>query len=171
MADLAVSPKQSLADGSGAGKPYPPLRRQRLTGKHIALETGVWPATVSRIVRRARLSRRKNIKRPGRFERVGHRITGARKGQSTSRGVGWEYVHGCIGDAARIACTDIFPDEKAVSAMAFLKAALACYESRKTQLPVWTHRYNWHRPYGSLNSQPPISCLNLTEDNLLRLHS
>lgn len=38
------------------------------------------------------------------------------------------------------------------------------------QLPQWLHRYNWHRPHGSLNSKPPISRLGLTEDNLLRLH-
>lgn len=33
------------------------LRRQRLTGDHIALKTGVSAATVSRVVRRAGLSR------------------------------------------------------------------------------------------------------------------
>ncbi|EEH13911.1 transposase [Brucella ceti str. Cudo] len=112
------------------------LRRQRLTGKHIAMETGVSPATVSRILRRAKLSRMKDIdpvepviryeyaepgglihldiKRLGRFERVGHRITGNRTRQSNARGVGWEYVHVCIDDVSRIAFTDIFPDEKAI---------------------------------------------------------
>jgi len=69
-----------------------------------------------------------DIKRLGRFERVGHRITGDRTGQSNARGVGWEYVHVCIDDASRIAFTDIFPDEKAISAIAFLKA-VACYAS------------------------------------------
>lgn len=126
------------------------LRRQRLTGKHIAMQTGVSPATVSRVLRRAGLSRMKDIepaepvvryeygepgglihldiKRLGRFQRVGHRITGDRTGQSSSRGVGWEYVHVCIDDASRIAFTDIFPDEKAVSSIAFLKAAVAYYK-------------------------------------------
>jgi hypothetical protein len=33
-----------------------------------------------------------DIKKLGRFERVGHRITGGRTGQSHSRGVGWEFV-------------------------------------------------------------------------------
>jgi transposase len=37
------------------------LRRQRLTGKHIALEVGVSPATVCRALRRAGLSRLKDI--------------------------------------------------------------------------------------------------------------
>lgn len=127
------------------------LRRQRLTGKHIAIETGVSPATVSRVLKRAGLSRIKDIepaepvvryeykepgglihldiKRLGRFDRVGHRITGDRKGQSNSRGVGWEYVHVGIDDASRIAITDIFPDEKAVSAVSFLTAAVAYYKS------------------------------------------
>jgi transposase InsO family protein len=127
------------------------LRRKRLTGKHIAMEAGVSPATVSRVLKRAGLSRMKDIepaepvvryeyskpgglihldiKRLGRFDRVGHRITGDRTGQSNSRGVGWEYVHVCIDDASRIAFTDIFPDEKAVSAITFLKASVAYYES------------------------------------------
>src|SRR5438128_2210372 len=42
---------------------------------------------------------------------------------------------------------------------------------RAAELPVWLHRYNWHRPHGSLKSKTPISRLALTEDNLLRLHS
>ncbi|WP_455270691.1 IS481 family transposase [Rhizobium herbae] len=127
------------------------LRRQRRTGRHIAMEAGVSPATVSRVLRRAGLSRMKDlapaepvvryeyaepgglihldIKRLGRFHRVGHRITGDRTGQGNSRGVGWEYVHVCIDDASRITFTDIFSDEKAVSAVAFLKVAVAYYNS------------------------------------------
>lgn len=127
------------------------LRRQRLCGKHIALQTGVSPATVSRVLRRAGLSRMKDlappepvvryeykepgglihldIKKLGCFERVGHRITGDRKGQSNARGVGWEYVHICIDDASRVAVTGIFPDEKAVSAITALQAAVAYYQS------------------------------------------
>ncbi len=37
------------------------LRRLRLTGKHIAMEVSVSPATVSRVLRRAGLSRLKDI--------------------------------------------------------------------------------------------------------------
>lgn len=83
------------------------LRRQRLTGKHIARKTGVSPATVSRVLKHAGLSRIKDlepkeperrycrehpgdmihldIKKFGRFERPGHRVTGCRKGQSNPR--------------------------------------------------------------------------------------
>ena len=237
------------------------LRRQRWTGKQIAAETGVSPATVSRILKRLGLNRIQalepaepvrryereqpgelihiDIKKLGRFERVGHRITGDRKGQSNSRGVGWEFVHVCIDDASRVAFSQILPDEKKASAVAFLKAAVAYYASlgvrvarvmtdngscykafdfrgacrdlglkhirtkpytpktngkaerfiqtalrewayaqayptsdrRAEQLPIWLHRYNWHRPHGSLKSKPPISRLALAEDNLLRLHS
>ena len=235
------------------------LRRQRWTGKQIAAEVGVSPATVSRVLRRLGLNRiaalepaepvrryerehpgeliHIDIKKLGRFERVGHRITGDRQ-QGESRGAGWEFVHVCIDDASRLAFSRIFPDEKKESAVAFLKAAVAyyaslgviiarvmtdngsCYRSRafrdacrdlglrhirtrpytpKTngkaerliqtalrewayaqaypnsdrraqELPIWLHRYNWHRPHGSLKSRPPIIRLALTEDNLLRLH-
>ncbi|HEX3161845.1 MAG TPA: IS481 family transposase [Pseudolabrys sp.] len=44
-------------------------------------------------------------------------------------------------------------------------------DRRAEELPVWLHRYNWHRPHGGINSQPPISRLGLTEDNVLTLHS
>lgn len=126
-------------------------RRQRLCGRHIAELTGVSPATVSRVLRRAGLSRLRDlvppepvrryeytepgglihldIKKLGRFERVGHRITGDRTGQSNGRGVGWEYVHIAIDDASRIAVTGIYPDEKATSAIACLRKAVAYYQS------------------------------------------
>ena len=38
-------------------------------------------------------------------------------------------VHICIDDASRVAVTGIFPDEKAVSAIAALRAAVAYYQS------------------------------------------
>src|ERR1700687_2959211 len=133
------------------------LRRQRWTGKQIAQVTGVSPATVSRVLKRLGLSRMRDlqprepirryereypgelihldIKKLGRFERVGHRITGDRTRQSSTRGrrqgqswgVGWEYAHVCIDDASRIAFSQILPDEKKESAVAFLKAALDYY--------------------------------------------
>jgi len=52
--------------------------------------------------------------------------------------------------------------------------AYACtYEhsrQRGLHLPVWLHRYNWHRPHASIGYQPPISRLP-TVNNLLGLHS
>ena len=41
---------------------------------------------------------------------------------------------------------------------------------RTAQLATWLHRYNWHRPHGSIGAVPPISRLGLDRNNLLRLH-
>lgn len=126
-------------------------RRQRLCGKQIATMLRLSPATVSRILRKARLSRARDldppepvrryerehpgelihidIKKLGRFDRVGHRITGDRTGQSNARGIGWEFVHVCIDDNSRIAFSQVLADEKKESAVAFLHAAIAYYRS------------------------------------------
>jgi len=86
------------------------LRRQRYTGAQIAAEVGVSAPTVSRILRRLGLNRLSalepaepvrryersapgeivhiDIKKLGKFNRIGHRITGDRTGQSNTRGVG-----------------------------------------------------------------------------------
>lgn len=91
------------------------LRRQRWTGKQIAAETGVSPATVSRVLRRLGLNKlsalepaepirryeRENpgelihldIKKRGRIGSVGHRITGRQPGVvNRHHGIGWEFV-------------------------------------------------------------------------------
>ena len=44
-------------------------------------------------------------------------------------------------------------------------------EQRAAQLPVWLHRYNWHREHAALKYQTPISTLNLPLNNLLGLHT
>ena len=44
-------------------------------------------------------------------------------------------------------------------------------DERTAELPRWLHRYNWHRPHGSIGSKPPVSRRGLTGNNLLRLHS
>jgi transposase InsO family protein len=44
-------------------------------------------------------------------------------------------------------------------------------DERTAELPRWLHRYNWHRPHSSIGAKPPVSRLDLAEDNLLRLHS
>src|SRR5580704_3144941 len=131
------------------------LRRQRCTGKQIAAQVSVSPATVSRILRRLGLNRLSalepaapirryerehpgemihlDIKKLGRIDGIGHRITGDRRGQSNRRsrgeGSGAEFVHVCIDDASRVAFSQILPDERADSAVPFLKAAVAYYGS------------------------------------------
>src|SRR3546814_6959357 len=50
-----------------------------------------------------------DIKKLGRFDRTGHRITGRRTGIVTSRGSGWEFVHVCIDDHSRVAFSQVLP--------------------------------------------------------------
>jgi transposase InsO family protein len=126
------------------------LRRARRTGKQIAAELGVSPATVSRILKRLGLNRigalepaaparryerekpgemiHLDIKKLGRFARAGHRVTGDRQG-CRNKGAGWEFVHVAVDDHSRIAFARIMGSERKRSATAFLKAALAYYAS------------------------------------------
>jgi transposase InsO family protein len=127
------------------------LRRQRIPGKEIAAQLGVCAATVSRILKRLGLNKLSaldpaepprryqrelpgemihiDIKKLGKFDQIGHRITGDRTGQSNSRGVGWEFLHVCIDDASRIGFSRIMESERKACAVAFLKAAVAYYKS------------------------------------------
>jgi transposase InsO family protein len=126
-------------------------RRERHTQEHIASELGISKASVSRILKRRGLSllsslepqqprpryeRDKpgeiihlDIKKLGRFNSIGHRITGRREGRCSSQSAGWEYVHVAIDDHSRVARADIFPDQKKESAVAFLLATIAYYKS------------------------------------------
>ena len=123
------------------------FRHQRWTGVRIALATGLSRATVSRILRRLHLSRIRDLEPPppviryehplpgdllhldikkiGRFQAVGCRITGNRRGRIHR--AGWEYVHVAIDDHSRIAFSQILPNQKASSAAAFLQAAVDFY--------------------------------------------
>jgi transposase InsO family protein len=44
-------------------------------------------------------------------------------------------------------------------------------QQRTDDLPLFLHRYNWHRPHASLAGQPPASRLGLSWNNLMRLHT
>jgi transposase InsO family protein len=126
------------------------LRRQRWTGKQIAVQVGVSPATVSRVLRRLGLNKLSalepaepirryerehpgelihlDIKKLGRIGSIGHRITGRQTGVVNRHlGIGWEYVHVCIDDASRIAFVQVMTDQRKESAVAFLEAAIAYY--------------------------------------------
>jgi len=221
------------------------LRRQHRPGYHIARTTGLSPATVSRILRRARLSRWRDlfpappvvryeypcpgdllhldIKGMSRFQQVSWRGDGRRRGHHPHPG--WEALHVAVDDHSRLAFTRILADQKAETTIAFLKDAVdffACQgitvralltdngssyrayrfrqvcsemglkhrrtrpyspqtngkaerffqtalrewaygthwpdsEQRNLALAPWTDYYNFERPHGSLNYQPPIS--------------
>ena len=69
-----------------------------------------------------------NIKKLGRIEGVGHRITGNRIGQSAPRsrkegGKGWEYLHLAVDDHSRLAYSEILPETRR-SCLRFLLQAL-----------------------------------------------
>jgi transposase InsO family protein len=119
------------------------LRRKLFLQANIASYMGVSKATVSRVLKRAGLSRLSDlrpiepiqryereapgellhidIKKLGRFDQVGHRISGDY--QRRSRDAGWEFVFVAVDDHSRIAFTQIHPDETKESAASFLRAA------------------------------------------------
>jgi transposase InsO family protein len=78
-----------------------------------------------------------DVKKLGRIrDGAGHRIT-ARRGRYTGMRtdaegarrqiVGWEYVHVAIDDATRLAYVEVLPDEKAITAVGFLRRAVKHY--------------------------------------------
>jgi transposase InsO family protein len=78
-----------------------------------------------------------DVKKLGRFQaagkRVGFRLTQAgrprrRDADGHDRGTsGWDYVHVAVDDYSRLAYAEVLPDERATTAIAFLKRALAFY--------------------------------------------
>ena len=72
-----------------------------------------------------------DIKKLGRFDRSDTALPAIARARATegSRRIGWEFVHVCIDDTSRVAFSQIMPDEKADSAVPFLKAAVAYYTS------------------------------------------
>jgi len=79
-----------------------------------------------------------DIKKLGAIIVPGHRVTGNRKigGRRTTYtpdgrrvgDAGWEFVHIAIDDATRLAYAEVLPDEKAVTAVGFLRRAVGFYE-------------------------------------------
>jgi transposase InsO family protein len=132
------------------------LRRNRQPFWKIARETKLSRATVARIGKAKGLSRLSSlapkieivryektlpgemihidIKKLGRIEGIGHRITGNRIGQSAPRsrkqgGKGWEYLHLAVDDHSRLAYSEILPDETRRSCLKFLFNALRFYRA------------------------------------------
>ena len=134
------------------------LRRLRFTGEQIAELLGMPETTVSGILTRIgmgrlgrlgleperRYERRRpgelihiDVKKLGRIQLPGHRVTGNRSvharrtrigNQGRSLGTaGWEFVHIAIDDATRLAYAEVLDDERATTAVAFLRRALAFF--------------------------------------------
>jgi transposase InsO family protein len=133
------------------------LRQLRMTAAEIAETLSMPLSTVSAVLRRNRVGRlgRLGLEQPRRYERsrpgelvhidvkklgriergAGHRMlrkhytprltdgSGRRRGTA-----GWEYVHVAVDDHSRLAYAEVLPDEKATTAVAFLRRALAFFD-------------------------------------------
>ena len=87
-----------------------PPERVGSTVPHLGLKrsAALEPAQTARYYERqqsGKLVHHEN-KKLGRCDRISHPVIGERKGQSNSRGVGWELAHFCIDDAARVSFTN-----------------------------------------------------------------
>jgi transposase InsO family protein len=131
------------------------LRRLRLTGAEIAELLGMALSTVSGILTRIgmgklgriglepaqRYERQRpgelihiDVKKLGRIARPGHRVYGqqirATTGHHQQRySRGWEFVHIAIDDATRLAYVEVLTDEKAITAVGFLRRAVKHFAS------------------------------------------
>jgi transposase InsO family protein len=134
------------------------LRRLRFTGPEIGELLSMALSTVSGILSRLGMgklgrlglepARRYERERPGELVHIdvkklgrieggaGHRIAGRPRGNASRtdrdgkrrRLVGWEFVHVAIDDCTRLAYAEVLPDEKATTAIGFLRRALAFFE-------------------------------------------
>ena len=129
------------------------LRRLRMTGAEIAETLDMALSTVSGILTRIgmgklgrlgmepaqRYERARpgelihiDVKKLGRIARPGHRVLGRQAGGGHHRrryDQGWEFVHVCIDDATRLAYVEVLTDENAITAVGFLRRAVAHFAS------------------------------------------
>ncbi len=142
------------------------LRLQRLTAEQIAKRLRVPRSTVSRHLSALSLGKlpplhppppvvRYERERPGelihidtkklgRFQRLGHRVTGNR--HQSSEGAGWDFLHVCVDDASRLAYVEIHPNELRHTATRFLIHALRFYQDHGVQVQrVMTDNGNAYR--------------------------
>jgi transposase InsO family protein len=124
------------------------LRRLRMTGPQIAEKLQMPLSTVTSVLKRIGLNRLSklepleppnrycrrhpgelihiDIKKLGRFNKPGHRVTGRGPGNYNHR-VGWEAVHVCVDDTSRVAYVEVLADQKAVTCIGFLDRAIAWF--------------------------------------------
>jgi transposase InsO family protein len=131
------------------------LRRVRLTGAEIAEVLEMALSTVSGILTRIgmgklgrlglepaqRYERQRpgelihiDVKKLGRIARPGHAVLGGQPARARAgyhrkaHHLGWEFVHIAIDDATRLAYVEVLDDEKATTAIGFLRRAIAHYD-------------------------------------------
>jgi transposase InsO family protein len=127
------------------------LRRLRFTGPEIAETLGMPLSTVSGILTRIGMGRlgrlglepaeryererpgeliHIDVKKLGRIARPGHRVLGRQSAGGHHRRVyehGWEFVHIAIDDCTRLAYVEVLDNERATTAIGFLRRAVAFY--------------------------------------------
>jgi len=124
------------------------LRQLRMTAAEIAETLAMPLSTVSVVLRRNGLGRlgrigleqpvryersrpgeliHIDVKKLGRIDRPGHRVTGDRSDRRNQGKKGWEYVHVAVDDYSRLAYAEVLTDERATTAAGFLGRALAFY--------------------------------------------
>lgn len=127
------------------------LRRLRMTAAEIAEVLRMPLSTVSAVLKRLGLGKRSrlepleppnryecarpgelvhvDVKKLGRFTRPGHRMLGRGRGRF-EEGAGYEYVHVCVDDFSRLAYVEVLADERALTAIGFLRRALAWFATQ-----------------------------------------
>jgi transposase InsO family protein len=132
------------------------LRRLRFTSTRIAAELKMAVSTVGAVLARLGLNRLSRLELPeppnrycrrhagelvhldvkklGRFDRPGHRVTGRGVPGWRSRKTGWEFVHVAVDDCTRLAYVEILDDERKGSAVDFLQRVVAWFAERGVHL-------------------------------------
>jgi transposase InsO family protein len=127
------------------------LRRLRFTSTRIAAELGLATSTVCAVLARLGLNRLSRLEPPepanrycrrhpgelvhvdvkklGRFNRPGHRVTGRGPGSFNYK-PGWEAIHVCVDDTTRLAYVEVLPNETAEVSIGFLQRAVAWFAER-----------------------------------------
>ena len=132
------------------------LRRLRMTGAEIAECLDMALTTVSGILTKIGMGKlgrlglepairyerntpgeliHVDVKKLGRIARPGWRVTGGQQSRavagyhSKKHHLGWEFVHVCVDDATRLAYVEVLADEKATTAIGFLRRAISFYNS------------------------------------------
>lgn len=124
------------------------LRRTRMTASAIAAKLGMAVSTVCAVLARLGLNRLSKLEPPeppnryarrhagelihvdiktlGRFARPGKRVLGPGPGRHTNK-AGWEAVHVAVDDATRLAYVEVLADQRADTAVGFLRRAIAWF--------------------------------------------
>jgi transposase InsO family protein len=125
------------------------LRRGHMPGYEIARRTGLSPASVSRILRRVRLSRWRDLNPPPPIQRYEHARPGdmlhldikgmtrfsevSLRGDGRLRGKqkhpGFLALHVAVDDHSRMAFTQMLPDQKSETTIGFLNSAVEFFST------------------------------------------